>query len=286
MKKLLALLLALTAVFSLCAPAVYGENAAAPDASEYQTVQRPAIVAVGALVIRELPTTSSAQLSEITYGKEIFVQGKRQDDDGNWWYYFNFTTADGKALTGYVMAKYCTLVIDIGMVTSGALNVRETPSTSASRVGGLSFGDGIYIYEKVTNSECEWYKINYNGNTAYVQANYIGIMKMPENNAAARYKNYVTAEAYFENIPNGYKVVVDGKTTVSPGEKNYTASAYLGQLADSRLVFIRVYDADGRLKGERAASIEVDKSFIGIISSFFGFIFNGFKWNEQTVEIV
>ncbi|MBQ6263958.1 MAG: SH3 domain-containing protein [Clostridia bacterium] len=286
MKKVFALLLALTVLFSLCSAAVRAENEISPDASEYKVIQKPAIVAVGALVIRELPIKSSAQISEITLGKEIFVLGETQDDEGNRWYHFNFTTADGSAMTGYVMATFCNLVIDIGMVTAGALQVRQAASTSASRVGELTFGHEVYIFEKSTTAEGEWYKINYAGSPAYVMAKYVGIMKLPENNAAARYKNYVTAEAYFENVPNGYKVVVDDTTTVSQGETDFTASDYLGQLADSRLVFIRVYDAAGNLKGEKAASIEVDTSFFGKISSFFGFIFNGFKWNEQTVEIV
>ena len=286
LKKLLAVFLAVAAVFALCAPAAYGEADTAPDAGEYQVVQRPAFISAGSVKIREEPGLDKNAISEITYGKEIFVLGKAQDSEGNWWFKFNFTPSGGSAKTGWVMAKYCNLVLDIGMVTAGAVNVRESASTSGARIGGLTQGDAVYIYAITTTSDGDWYKIDYDGSPAYVQGRYVGIMKMPENNASARYKNYVTAEVYFENVPNGYKAVVDGKTFVSEGSEHFTVSVDLGQLADSRIVFIRLYDAGGRLKGEKAASIEVDTTVWGKISSFFGFLFNGFKWNSQTVEIV
>ena len=286
LRKMLVVILAAAAVFSLCLPAVFASGEDAPDAGAFETVGRPAIISAGAVNIRELPLTTAKKMSEITAGKEIFVLDKTQDSEGNWWFRFNFTPADGSAMTGYVMAKYCNLVLDIGMVTAGAVNVRKTASTSGERAGGLTRGDGVYIFEIQTNSEGEWFRIQYNGSPAYIQAKYVGIMQLPaKDSVPAKYKNIVTAKAVFKNVPAGYQAVADGKTVISQGEESLAVSAELGQLADSRLVFIRLYDADGKLKGEKAVSIEVDNSFFGKIGAFFGFIFNGFKWNSQVAEI-
>lgn len=284
-RKTIAVILAFAAVFSLGTYAFYS-GTEAPAASEYTVIQRPAIINYGSVYIREEPKSSGKILATVSLGKEIFVLGRIDDDEGITWYRFNFTPSGGNAQTGFVMAKYCDLVHDIGMVTSGALSVRQTPSVSGVRVGGLTAGDGVYIYETLNPNNEVWYRIEYNGSPAYVMSDYVGIMSMPSGNARARYKNIVTAKIRFENVPKGYKAVVDGQTYESNGEKEFFVSAPLGQLADSRLVIIRLYDTQGKLKGETASSMEVDTSIWGKITEFFGFVFNGFKWKSQTVEIV
>lgn len=51
----------------------------------------------------------------------------------------------------------------------GGLNVRSGPGTDHSIIGGLAPGAGVQI----TGKEGKWYKINYNGSTAYVHGDYI-----------------------------------------------------------------------------------------------------------------
>ncbi len=51
----------------------------------------------------------------------------------------------------------------------GGLNVRSGPGTDHSIIGGLIPGAGVSI----TGKEGKWYKINYNGSTAYVHGDYI-----------------------------------------------------------------------------------------------------------------
>ena len=51
----------------------------------------------------------------------------------------------------------------------GGLNVRSGPGTDHSIIGGLAPGTGVSISGK----EGKWYKINYNGSTAYVHGDYI-----------------------------------------------------------------------------------------------------------------
>ncbi|MEZ7893500.1 MAG: SH3 domain-containing protein [Candidatus Wallbacteria bacterium] len=58
-----------------------------------------------------------------------------------------------------------------GHVTCHSLNVRSGPGTNYPIIGGLSSGDNVTIIENVNG----WYKIKYNGGTAYVSDNYISI---------------------------------------------------------------------------------------------------------------
>ncbi|MFI3167549.1 MAG: SH3 domain-containing protein [Bacillota bacterium] len=54
------------------------------------------------------------------------------------------------------------------MVTTSALNVRSSASTSSTVLGVVGYGETYEYYETTSN----WHKINYNGNTAYVSASY------------------------------------------------------------------------------------------------------------------
>lgn len=56
-----------------------------------------------------------------------------------------------------------------GTVTASSLNVRAGASTSNRIVGGLDEGDKVTIVGKNNG----WYKIRYDGSTAYVAGNYV-----------------------------------------------------------------------------------------------------------------
>ena len=47
-----------------------------------------------------------------------------------------------------------------------------------------------------------------------------------------------------------------------------------------------IEDAEGNHVLEKSVTVKVDSGFFAIISAYFQFIFNGFKWADQTVEIV
>lgn len=54
-----------------------------------------------------------------------------------------------------------------------SVNVREEPSTSARVIGSLSEGDSVTI----TGRGSGWYRVNYNGQTAYVSSSYLTTTK-------------------------------------------------------------------------------------------------------------
>jgi uncharacterized protein YvpB len=55
-------------------------------------------------------------------------------------------------------------------VDATSLNVRSGPGTNYSRIGSLAQGSSVQVMERLANG---WYKINYNGKTGYVSAQYI-----------------------------------------------------------------------------------------------------------------
>ena len=61
--------------------------------------------------------------------------------------------------------------IGSGTINTDTLNVRSGPSTSYNKVGSLSNGDYIEIYERSNN----WYKIIYNNQFAYISCNYVNL---------------------------------------------------------------------------------------------------------------
>lgn len=79
-------------------------------------------------------------------------------------------TAEGSMLT------YTYTDMDATMYAQQTVNVRSMPSTDGEKLGGLSTNDEV----KVTGqcAETSWYRIEYNGNVAYVSNNYLGADKV------------------------------------------------------------------------------------------------------------
>ena len=48
------------------------------------------------------------------------------------------------------------------------VNVREAPSDTSQRIGGLTSGKEVYVLEQAINGGKVWYKINYNGTIGYI----------------------------------------------------------------------------------------------------------------------
>lgn len=62
------------------------------------------------------------------------------------------------------------------MYAQRTVNVRDLPDTSGNKVGGLSTNDEVAVTGKC--NETGWYRINYNGGTAYVSNSYLGDSKV------------------------------------------------------------------------------------------------------------
>ena len=62
------------------------------------------------------------------------------------------------------------------MYAQRAVNVRDLPDTSGNKVGGLSTNDEVAVTGQC--NETGWYRISYNGGTAYVSNSYLGENKV------------------------------------------------------------------------------------------------------------
>lgn len=121
--------------------------------------------------VRSQPSTSSSVKCVLPEGKVAAKLGT----SGNW------VKVKYKDVTGYVYKSYVKDVNSSSssssassqssktvFITASSLNVRSGPSTSYDSIGSLSKGASVKTYGS-TNG---WYKIKYNGRTAYISAKY------------------------------------------------------------------------------------------------------------------
>ncbi|MGL4874470.1 MAG: SH3 domain-containing protein, partial [Clostridium sp.] len=118
----------------------------------------------------------------------------------------------------------------VGTVSVSDLNVRSGPSLNSSIVGNVEEGTRVQILGQAGS----WYKINYNGQTAYLWANYIN------GNAPVVTKPYSITKTYSKN----YKEI--GAGVINFEGNNHTAvqsgpswnSTYLGDFENGTKVNI------------------------------------------------
>ena len=130
--------------------------------------------------VREGAGTSSSKMYSLSNGASVDVTGIKGD-----WYRVH--TSKG---TGYVLAKYVTLVSDsnstaasdstseslkemsaMGTITAGGVNVRKSASTSAKALYKLGKGDDV----SVTGRQGDWYRIKTSEGTGFVKGDYIKV---------------------------------------------------------------------------------------------------------------
>ncbi|PEB50556.1 peptidase P60 [Bacillus pseudomycoides] len=141
-------------------------------------------VNVSSLNVRTGPSTSHTVLGSVSKGQTVQVVGEVQD-----WFKVNY---NGE--TGYVSKDFVTkggtavsnqtekpaannnVTLQTGgsyVVNTGALKVRTGPATYNAVIGGVTNGQTL----QVTGVENGWYKINHNGRTGYVSADYVKFVK-------------------------------------------------------------------------------------------------------------
>lgn len=121
----------------------------------------------GSLNVRETP--DGKKIGSLKKGAIVTILGK----DGDW-----LLVTDGD-LTGYVAARYIEIIEDkpvdpetgvATVKTSGsALNMRQSPSTSAKVITKIANGSTVTVVEKGE----KWTKVKYNGKTGYVSTQYL-----------------------------------------------------------------------------------------------------------------
>ncbi len=130
-------------------------------------------VTASSLNVRKGPGTGYARIGSLRQGESVTVTATQ-----NGWHTIVF-----KGSTGYVSSEYIKLdgataptatnapsqSGESGRVTASSLNVRKGPGTGYAKIGSLRQGDTVTYYELTQG----FYRISYQGATAYVSAQYI-----------------------------------------------------------------------------------------------------------------
>ncbi|MBJ8074597.1 SH3 domain-containing protein [Bacillus cereus group sp. N12] len=143
-------------------------------------------VNVSSLNVRTGPSTSHTVLGSVNKGKTVQVVGEVQDwfkinfNGGTGYVSKDFVTKGGSAVSNETQKPTTnnnnTTTVQTGgsyVVNTGALKVRTGPATYNAVIGGVTNGKVL----NVTGAENGWYKINHNGRTGYVSADYVKFVK-------------------------------------------------------------------------------------------------------------
>ncbi len=148
-------------------------------------------VNVSSLNVRTGPSASHTVLGSVNKGKTVQVVGEVQDwfkinfNGGTGYVSKDFVTKGGSAVSNETQQPTTnnnnTTTVQTGgsyVVNTGALKVRTGPATYNAVIGGVTNGKVL----NVTGAENGWYKINHNGRTGYVSADYVKFVKGGVNN--------------------------------------------------------------------------------------------------------
>ena len=121
------------------------------------------------IVVRELASTSSKQISTLSQGTVVSVVEKLTNN----WYKIDLNDSYGYAIIEDKSDEKPETKISVIGVTTTSLNVRTEPDTNISTniIGVLSQDTKIEIVEEVN----DFYKIKYKGQYAYVAKSYVSV---------------------------------------------------------------------------------------------------------------
>ena len=182
-------------------------------------LNQKAIVEEGPLNIRTGPGTGYKVLGSIAEGKSFQAIQKIEKTDGSIWYKHNFS--DEKA--GYVSGEFVELTNIVtekkltrkGLVTSTSLKVRKGPGPSNEQVGSLKKNDAVFISMQMEiTSGATWYQIEFDGKTAYVNADYIELTEIVSEEAVNK-QGVIKAAV---KVRSGPKKTYDELGSVKKGE--------------------------------------------------------------------
>ncbi|MGL5646530.1 MAG: SH3 domain-containing protein [Clostridium sp.] len=165
------------------------------------------------LRIRTGATTDSTIIGRLYEGDKVNIVGK----DGDW---YKIKTSNG---TGFVCADYIEILGSgnnnivnnnennnisktngYGEVINipSTLRVRTSPSLSSGVIGSLQSGQTF----KITGQSGNWYKIDYNGQSAYVSSNYVKKVDSLNNNNTSNNTQSTSANGTVINISSNLRV--------------------------------------------------------------------------------
>lgn len=141
-------------------------------------INQKAIVKEGPLNVRTGPGTGYNVRGSLAEGKSFqAIQIIKKVNDIVWYKYkfsdtkYGYVRGDYVELTNIVSEKKLTRK---GLVKSTSLKVRKGPGSANEQLGTLAKGDAVFISRKMEIvSGAQWYQIEFEGKTAYINASYI-----------------------------------------------------------------------------------------------------------------
>ena len=217
-------------------------------------------VSTSLLNVRSMPTPSSAILGQLTEG--MVIKGDGPFDN---WLHLNYNNT-----FGFVSAHYLKPVNDlsrlIGTVNANKLNVRKAPSSSAKHIATVSRGASI----KTLSVLNDWLEIEFNGDTAYVAAQFVDLVyvskgyyaKVSADTLNVRSAPYVSASLFGQ-------ITMGGKIWVEAQQQNWSQIRFNGNrgfVASRFLTPIDNADTDNKQQDPIALSDHQDDVSIPIAS--------------------
>ncbi len=129
------------------------------------------VVTANSLNVRAGASADSKRIGGLKYGDVVqakAVSGK--------WILIDYEGQDGWINSDYLALTYTketAISPENVTITAGALNVREAPSTEATRIGGVKADDVVLVTGVTKDSENnEWLVIDYKGQLGFIMAKY------------------------------------------------------------------------------------------------------------------
>lgn len=131
----------------------------------------------GSLALRQSASTGSSRLTSIPNGTALQLDTCSAHD----WFY---TTYNGQS--GYVVAQYIAITNDGGTCTvdnSGRLNIRKTPSSSATSIYQAAAGTQLRLLDNTTVSG--WWRVSSSEGTGWAVSSYLELGIAPGSSGGA-----------------------------------------------------------------------------------------------------
>ncbi|MCR5636471.1 MAG: SH3 domain-containing protein [Clostridiales bacterium] len=197
----------------------------------------------GNLILREQPSSASAQLALIPNGTALVITefngdwgkttyaGKTGWVSMDWVKYVSGDTDNQNQ--GYALGKYNVTL------TSGNLRLREEPSTNSKTLTLIPNGTTLIITELLNG----WGKTTYNGYTGWVSMAYLAYVGKVDSDSGNDVTSDTNSDIVNDDVFVLYVVTNEGSET-SIYEKASTESAILGTIPNGEQLYISAMDGD------------------------------------------
>ncbi len=224
------------------------------------------VITASRLNVRSEPTVNSFSLGTLLKGAriEILEEVHSTDPDNPVW--FKISYLDGYA---YVSKQYVKLMTNpdgsyrkVGITTASVLNCRSDPNVLSKTLDRITKGTYVIVLDiKSTNDFYRtWYKIEYEGKTAWVAARYVSLLDWSEKPAAtARTSSPSSGKNRNHNMKLASSTL--SGTIVLPGEK-FSWIKTMGSCSESKGYLIATVFVNGEIaEGAGGGVCQVSTTF-------------------------